>query len=78
MASTESFFKTFGHGSPPKFSGDTVTLHEFCPTQFCRKKKSLLINETSISDNQIRMVANLTFRLEPKRFHFRAFSTAKS
>jgi len=40
--------------------------------------KSLLINETSISDNQIQMVANLTFRLEPKRFHFRAFSTAES
>jgi hypothetical protein len=40
--------------------------------------KSLLVNETSISDNQIQMVENLTFRLEPKRFYFRAFSTAKS
>jgi hypothetical protein len=38
MASTESFFMTFGHGSPPKFSGDTVTLHQFCPMQFCNNK----------------------------------------
>ena len=30
---------TFGHGSPPKFSGDTVTVHQFCPTT-----KSLLNN----------------------------------
>lgn len=28
MASTESFFITFGHGSPPKISGETVTAHE--------------------------------------------------
>jgi len=35
MASTESFFITLGHGSPPKISGDTVTVQELCPTQFC-------------------------------------------
>jgi len=28
MASTESFFITLGHGSPPKISGDTVTVQE--------------------------------------------------
>jgi len=28
IASTESFFITFGHGSPPKIPGDTVTVHE--------------------------------------------------
>jgi len=35
MASTESFFMTLGHGSPPKISGATVTVHQLCPTQFC-------------------------------------------
>lgn len=28
IASTESFFITCGHGSPPKIPGDTVTVHE--------------------------------------------------
>lgn len=36
-ASTESFFMTFGHGSPPKISGATVTEHEFSPRQVLSK-----------------------------------------
>lgn len=47
MASTESFFMTLGHGSPPKFSGDTATVHEFCPTQFCNKKLNAENSATS-------------------------------
>lgn len=35
-ASTESFFLTFGHGSPPNISGSTVTEHEFSPMQVCK------------------------------------------
>jgi len=38
MASTESFFMTLGQGSPPKISGDTVTVHQLWPTQFCNNK----------------------------------------
>lgn len=38
MTSTESFFMTFGHGSPPKSSGSIVTEHEFSPRQVCKKK----------------------------------------
>jgi len=53
MASTESFFMTFGHGSPPKFSGDTVTVHQFCPTQFCNKKVILEMNQPSNNNTMI-------------------------
>lgn len=35
-ASTESFFRTFRHGSPPKFSGVTCTEQASLPTQFCK------------------------------------------
>ena len=34
-ASTESFFITFGHGSPPKISGVTGTAQDCWPTQYC-------------------------------------------
>lgn len=39
MASTASFFITRGHGSPPKASGNTVTEHHCCPTQFCNRPR---------------------------------------
>nr|GMD33747.1 hypothetical protein Iba_chr09cCG5530 [Ipomoea batatas] len=34
--STDSFFMTFGHGSPPKASGVTGTVQEFHPIQYCK------------------------------------------
>lgn len=37
ITSTESFFITCGHGSPPKISGVTGTEHEFCPMQYLSK-----------------------------------------
>lgn len=41
MTSTESFFITFGHGSPPKISGVTGTVQEFWPTQVCKKREDV-------------------------------------
>lgn len=38
-ASTETFFITFGHGSPPNASGATGTEHDSCPMQYCKEKK---------------------------------------
>jgi hypothetical protein len=35
---------TFGHGSPPKISGATVTEQEFCPTQLCKEKQLFKIH----------------------------------
>lgn len=37
MASTETFFMTFGHGSPPKISGVMGTAQDCWPTQYLSK-----------------------------------------
>lgn len=54
MASTESFFITLGHGSPPKSSGATVTEHDSWPMQYCTNNNAQLWTNLENTDSTLR------------------------